>query len=126
MTTTTLLEYLTLPNPELDCSRSSTGTNTFNARWDPITGLEDWADFNYETLMQSYGHILLQYVPPLPETRPPLTTARKIFTEKTFEGVLERAVIPNISVALRVAWPLYNVISVVKMIARSIYVQEAA
>ena len=107
MTTTTLLEYLTLPNPELDCTESSTGANTYNAKWDPITGLEDWADFNYENLMQSYGHVLLEQVPSLPETSPPLTKlARKIVTEKTFEGVLERAVMPNVSAALRVAWPL--------------------
>ena len=107
MTTTTLLEYLALPNPELDCSKSSTGANTFNASWDPITGLEDWADFNYEKLMLSYGHVLLQQVPSLPETSPPLTKlTRKIVTEKTFEGVLERAIMPNVSAALRVAWPL--------------------
>ena len=53
MMTATLLDYLTLPNPELDCSRFSTGTNTFNARWDPIRGLEDWADFTYDMLMQT-------------------------------------------------------------------------
>jgi hypothetical protein len=104
---TSLLEYLTLPNPKLDCSKSSTGTNTFNARWDPITRLDNWAEFNYETLMQSYGHILLQPVPPLPEISPPLTELeRKIFTEKTFERVLDRAIMPNVSAALRTAWPL--------------------
>ena len=70
MTTTTLLEYLTQANPVLDCSKSSTGANSFNARWDRITGLEDRTDFTYETLMRSYGHILLHPIPPLPDTCP--------------------------------------------------------
>lgn len=51
MANTTLLKYLTIPNPTLNCTRSSVGTNTFNAKWDPITGLEDWVDFNYHTLL---------------------------------------------------------------------------
>ena len=107
MTTATLLEYLTLPNPELDCTESSTVANAHNARWDPITGLEGWAHFNYEKLMQSYGHVLLEQVPLLLETSPPLTKlARKIITEKTFEGVLETAIMPDIFAALLVAWPL--------------------
>ena len=70
---TTLLEYLTLPYPALDCSKSLTGTNTLNARWDPITGLEDLADFN----MESYGYILLHPIALLPETNPPLTDLEK-------------------------------------------------
>ena len=106
--TTTLLEYRTLPNPALDCSKSSTGTNSFNARWDPITGLEDLADFNIGTLMESYGYILLHPIPPLPGTSPPLTNLEKqIFTEETFETVLKRDTMPKVSTALGAAWPLY-------------------
>lgn len=108
MSTTTLLEYLTRPNPILDCSKSSTGANSFNARWDGLTGLEEWTDFNYETLMRSYGDILQQPIPPLPEASPPLTELeKKIFTERTFETVLERDLMPKVSAALRVAWPIY-------------------
>ena len=81
MSQTTLLDYLALPNPELDCSESSTGTNTFNARWDAITRLQDWSDFNYETLMQLYEHILVQQVPSMPPVSPLLTKlAGKIIT----------------------------------------------
>jgi len=82
------------------------------AKWgltptDPITGLEDWIDFNYNTLMQSHGHVLGQQVPPMPETSPPLTQLeREIFTEDTFETVLDREIMPQVSAALRVAWPL--------------------
>lgn len=107
MANNTLLQYLTTPNPTLNCTRSSVGTNTFNAKWDPVTALEDWAGFNYNTLMQSYGHILQQQVPPMPGTSPPLTTLeREIFTENTFETVLEREIMPQVSAALSVAWPL--------------------
>lgn len=107
MVTTTLQEYLAQPNPELDCSKSSTGTNTVNAKWDVVVGLEDWTEFNYETLMQAYGPVLAREIPPLPQTSPALTKMdREIFTEKTFEDVLARAIMPNVSAALRVAWPL--------------------
>jgi len=57
--------------------------------------------------MQSYGHILSEQVPPLPETSPPLTQMdREILTEKIFENMLARVIMPNVSTALRVAWPL--------------------
>ena len=106
MSATTLLEYLTRPNPTLNCTKSLVGTNTFNAKWDPITGLEDWADFNYDTLMRSYGQVLQQQVPSMPETSPPLTQFEKeIFTENTFETVLERELVPQVSAALNIAWP---------------------
>ncbi|OAL33889.1 hypothetical protein AYO20_06900 [Fonsecaea nubica] len=107
MASNTLLEFLTAPNPTLDCTRSSVGANTFNANWDPVSALEDWPDFNYDILMQSYGHVLLQQVPPMPGTSPPLTPlATTIFTEETFNDVLSRAIMPQVSEALRVAWPL--------------------
>lgn len=91
---TTLLEYLSLPNPILDCSKSSTGANTFNIRWDAVTGLEEWAEFNYETLMQSYGHILHTHAhyPSRPlvqafkqclSTQTPATLTTQIETEST-------------------------------------------
>ena len=109
MASNTLLEYLTAPNPTLDCTRSSEGANTFNANWDPVSTLEDWPEFNYDTLMQSYGHVLLQQVAPMPGTSPPLTPlATKIFTEETFNDVLSRAIMPQVSEALRVAWPLWH------------------
>jgi hypothetical protein len=108
MADTTLLKYLTRPNPILDCTKSSVGANTFNAKWDPINGLEDWDDFNYNTLMQAHGHVLRQQVPPMPETSPPLTQLeREIFTEDTFGTVLEREIMPQVSAALSVAWSLF-------------------
>lgn len=100
MVDSTLLKYLRRPNPTLDCKKSSVGENTFNAKWNPITGLEDWADFNYSTLMQLHGYILRQQVPPMPETSPPLTKLERIiFTEDTFETVLERGIMPQVSAA---------------------------
>lgn len=104
--TTTLLRFLALPNPSLDCSRSSTGTNTLNAKWDTAMRLQKWTEFNYDTLMQMYGRILQQPVPSIPATYPPLSELEKqIFTERTFETVLERIVMPQVSQALRIAWP---------------------
>lgn len=106
MEDTTLLKYLTSPNPSLDCTNSSTGTNTLNAKWDAVTGLKEWTEFNYETWMQIYGPILQQSIPAIAETNPPLTMLeRQIFTERTFETILDRAIMPEVSAALRVAWP---------------------
>jgi hypothetical protein len=108
MATTTLGEYLAQPNPELDCSKSATGTNTVNAKWDVVVGLEDWPEFNYKTLMHSYGHVLKQEIPPLPQASPALTKMDlQIFTERTFEDVVVRVIMPVVSQALRTAWPLY-------------------
>ncbi|MCJ1474757.1 hypothetical protein MMC13_003417 [Lambiella insularis] len=105
MAQTTLLQYLTSPNPVLDCTRSSTGTNTVNARWDVVTALQDWTDFSLETIMQSYSSILLRPIPLIPDISPALTELeRKIFTERTFETVLERATVTQVSHALRVGW----------------------
>lgn len=43
----------------------------------------------------------------MPETSPPLTELEKeIFTEDTFETVLERETMPQVSAALSVGWPL--------------------
>jgi hypothetical protein len=107
MAESTLLNYLTLPNPILDCTKSSVGPNTTNAAWDIATALEDWPDFNYDILMQAHGHILQQQVALIPEPNPPLTGLEKtIFTEKTFEDILARAIMPQVSAALSVAWPL--------------------
>ena len=107
MEDTVLLTYLTSPNPSLDCTRSSTGTNTFNAKWDPVTGLEDWTEFGYDNIMHMYGPILQQRVPAIPGSSPPLSRLDKqIFTERTFETVLDRAIMPEVSAALRIAWPL--------------------
>ena len=107
MEDTTLLTYLTSPNPNLNCTRSSTGTNTFNARWDPVTGLENWAEFDFNNLMYMYGHILQQRIPVIPDVSPPLSRLDKeIFTERTFETILDRTIMAEVSTALRIAWPL--------------------
>jgi hypothetical protein len=104
MAESTLLNYLTLPNPILDCTKSSVGPNTTNAAWDIATALEDWPDFNYDILMQAHGHILQQQVALIPEPNPPLIGLEKIiFTEKTFEDILARAIMPQVSAVLSVA-----------------------
>lgn len=82
---TNLLEYLSQSNPELDCSKSSKVANPFNAKWDPIAGLEPWNDFAYNTVMEMYGHVLLQPISPLPETSPPLTRLEIFRNLEVFE-----------------------------------------
>jgi hypothetical protein len=70
---TTLLDYLTTPNPLVNSTHSKTGSNTDNFAWDPIEGVQDWDEFNYETLLSCYGDLLkyptaglLDLVPTIP------------------------------------------------------------
>ena len=45
----------------------------------------------------------------MPAISPPVSELEKeIFTETTFETVLDREIVPQVSAALRVAWPLFH------------------
>ncbi|KAK2882695.1 hypothetical protein FQN49_000094 [Arthroderma sp. PD_2] len=86
----TLLNYLTLPNPNLDRSNARPGGNSFDPSWDSIDDIEEWSDFNYNNLMNMLGHIL---TPSYPQHQllmpPPLQRATlRIVDETTVTGVL--------------------------------------
>ncbi|RMD41951.1 hypothetical protein DV735_g3186, partial [Chaetothyriales sp. CBS 134920] len=103
----TLLNYLTLLNPTLDCTNSSVGPNTTNAEWEIATGPREWNEFSLETIMAMYGPILQHQVASIPASAPQLSTLDlQVFTERTFEAILIRTVMPEVSMALRIAWPL--------------------
>ncbi|KAL8951219.1 MAG: hypothetical protein Q9222_002782 [Ikaeria aurantiellina] len=55
--TATLLDYLCIPNPELDCSRCPSGSRTTQGKFtysSPVSVL-DWPDFSFQTLSQKYS-----------------------------------------------------------------------
>ena len=58
--------------------------------------------------MLSYKHILLQQVSLLSKTNSLLTKlTRKIIIKKTFEGVLRRTIMSNVSIVLRITQSFY-------------------
>jgi hypothetical protein len=63
----TLLGYLTIPNPLVDSTHSKTGSNTDNIAWTSIEGVQDWDEFNYETLLSCYGELLEHQTDGLPD-----------------------------------------------------------
>lgn len=101
----TLLQYLSEPNPRLDHAHSLHG---FPTRCDPEEPLRtaDWSDFNFENLMACYGHVLQErFDRPFPGTSPPLKTLeRSIFDEDSLDHLLSRSIIPAVSEGLSVAW----------------------
>ncbi|PGG98355.1 hypothetical protein GX51_06842 [Blastomyces parvus] len=100
MTSRTLLEYLTEPNPKLDSDNSSQGLPTEQADIAEIK-LRDWDDFTLDTLLACYGDILRKPRSSLPKCSPDLTTLEcEIWTEDTFEHLMTRSIVPQVSVGL--------------------------
>ncbi|KAM5432111.1 hypothetical protein MferCBS31731_007612 [Microsporum ferrugineum] len=102
---TTLLEYLTQPNPQVDSSWSLPG---LPSRADPKEDIHiiDWKDFTYATLMSCYGDVLrTQLNGPLPEISPPVQEIElKIYDEDSLDHLLTRSVVPLVSESLEIAW----------------------
>src|SRR6266536_6335895 len=100
-----ILEELSSANPTLDQENSKRGANTTNSNWSPLTGLIEWDEFNYDTLISCYGDILKHSFPPFPDVQPPLTELeREIWDEDSFEHFLSRAIVPQVNLALKRAW----------------------
>ncbi|DAA78669.1 TPA_exp: Uncharacterized protein A8136_2454 [Trichophyton benhamiae CBS 112371] len=105
---TTLLEYLTQPNPAVENSRSLQGLPSKCEPKEEIH-LEDWKHFTYSTLMSCYGHILTTSIHgPLPEISPPVRNIElRIFDEDSLDHLLTRTVVPPVNESLRMAWRGY-------------------
>ncbi|EFQ99325.1 hypothetical protein MGYG_02338 [Nannizzia gypsea CBS 118893] len=106
---TTLLEYLTQPNPEVDHSRSLQGLPSKCDSKEEIH-VVDWKDFTYATLISCYGDVLSAHVNyPLPEISPPVRNIElKIFDEDSLDHLLTRTVVPPVNESLRIAWEGYH------------------
>ncbi|KAM5489171.1 hypothetical protein MaudMau93_003668 [Microsporum audouinii] len=102
---TTLLEYLTQPNPRVNNSRSLEGLPTKAESNEDIV-IIDWEDFTYETLMSCYGGILrAQSNGQLPEIFPPIRDIeREIYDEDSLDRLLTRSVVAPVSESLSIAW----------------------
>ncbi|KAL2359865.1 hypothetical protein RJZ56_007275 [Blastomyces dermatitidis] len=110
MTSRTLLEYLTEPNPELNSDNASQGLPTDQA------AISDWDDFTLDTLLACYGDILRKPRSYLPKCSPDLTTLeREIWNEDTFEHLMTRYIVPQVSVGLAKAQSEMNISNAIDM-----------
>ncbi|KAK2808550.1 hypothetical protein FQN50_004582 [Emmonsiellopsis sp. PD_5] len=86
----TLLDYLSTVDPDLDRKNVKKGRNSFNEEWDEVEGIQEWTDFTYENMLAMLGEILtLPYQPDQLFMPPPLRRAtRLIVDEPTVSAVL--------------------------------------
>ncbi|EGD93745.1 hypothetical protein TESG_08299 [Trichophyton tonsurans CBS 112818] len=105
---TTLLEYLTQPNPVVDNSNSLKGFPTKCVPKEDIQ-VVNWDDFTYETLMSCYGAVLAtQFNRPLPEISPPLCRIEgEVIDEDSLDHLLTRSISSIVNESLRIAWRGY-------------------
>ncbi|PGG97275.1 hypothetical protein AJ79_09261 [Helicocarpus griseus UAMH5409] len=101
MSSYTLLDYLTEPNPELDSDNALKGPPTFHEVRSEIVPVP-WTDFTLETLLACYGDVLKRrYKEPFPPCSPTLTSIeRDIWDEDSFEHLISRAIVPQVNVSL--------------------------
>ncbi|OAL72445.1 hypothetical protein A7D00_3445 [Trichophyton violaceum] len=102
---TSLLEYLTQPNPVVDNSNSLKGLPTKCVPKEDIQ-VVDWDDFTYETLISCYGAILAtRFNRPFPEISPPLRRIEgEIIDEDSLDHLLTRSITSIVNESLRIAW----------------------
>ena len=104
---TTLLDYLTQPNPGRDDTHALKGVPT---DWDEeiredLTTTE-WRDFTYENLMNTFGDVLMAGLSrPMPKISPPLKPLElEIYDEDSLDHLLTRSTMAEVSEALLTAW----------------------
>ncbi|KAK3358062.1 hypothetical protein B0T25DRAFT_499810 [Lasiosphaeria hispida] len=99
----TILTELGVPNPVIDSTRLTQGSNTLNPRWHDVGGWSIWQEFNYKTLGLIFGHLVNA------EWKDPLRVASgeggsldsEIYDEDQLEHqILSRHTIPIINDAL--------------------------
>lgn len=100
-----LLIYLIYPNPAYDNTHSTQGGVTCNSRWSDVTGIEEWREFDYQTLISMYGTILENTAAEPPAVSPPLQSIEcEIWDEDSLEHFLTRSIVPFVNHSLGQAW----------------------
>ena len=103
--TTTILDYLTQPNAELDRSHLKPGPNTLDVGTYEIEGVRPWNDFTREKILECFGEILqadtaaelLNQPPPIPEH------FRRLTDESCVDAILLKHNHVRVNCALAVA-----------------------
>ena len=102
-----LLDFLTRPNAVPDSRNSAPGSVTTNALWEPASGIIDWSEFNYETLISCWGPVLQHPQSSFPRTEPPLGARElEIFNEDSLDHFLSRSIIAQVRFGLQVGWSI--------------------
>ena len=101
MPTSTILAELTRPNPEVDTSHTSEGTNTISGAWTHVTSWEEWTDFKPSTLRSMFKDVVeAEWKDPL---RPDEGSSfdLEIWDEDSLEHLLSKVVFPSINAAFQ-------------------------
>jgi hypothetical protein len=102
-----LLEYLALPNPDVDRITLQPGTNSLPIGTYEVEGVQPWNDFTLEKIMNCFGDILMRdipsedlyYPPPIPQHH------LKVTDESCVETILKKHNHIIIDRALQLAHP---------------------
>ncbi|KAL8410428.1 hypothetical protein RB596_000201 [Gaeumannomyces avenae] len=102
MPSTTILEELARPNPDMDNSGTVTGTNTSNSEWpEAPQNWVLWDDFNAETLYKLYQHVVESPWSDPPAHQNATNFDLQIFNEDMLEhNVITKLLLPLVNKAL--------------------------
>lgn len=90
---TCILDYPFQPNLILDSANSGKSTLTFNTNWDDVTKIQNWTEFNYNTLLFCYEEVLSYSDSQFPLTSSSLSEFEsEIWDEDFFEHLLSRSI----------------------------------
>ncbi|KAJ5941336.1 hypothetical protein N7516_001504 [Penicillium verrucosum] len=97
----TLLSYLTTRNPTVLAFVRPAPSFTFNDEWDPIDGIREWTDFNYNTLQLLFRDELSRHVSPFDTTGScEIGGYNKIFDERGLSDLICMSIMGPISAVL--------------------------
>ncbi|KAJ9129841.1 hypothetical protein NKR23_g12444 [Pleurostoma richardsiae] len=99
--TQTILDVLVSPNPELDSSFVTEGTNTTSQEWLPVTAWQPWTDLNYDDLLSMFGNSLFAEWNNPPVTHQGWEDDHRIHSEKCLDLFLAKFLFPTVNGAFR-------------------------
>ncbi|KFY95927.1 hypothetical protein V498_03005 [Pseudogymnoascus sp. VKM F-4517 (FW-2822)] len=103
MPSSTILAELTRPNPKIDASCTSEGTNTISGAWTHVTSWVEWTEFEHGTLRSMFKDVVeAEWKDPV---RPDEGSSfdREIWDEDTLEHLLSKEMLPPVNDAFRQA-----------------------
>ncbi|OAL26629.1 hypothetical protein AYO20_09970 [Fonsecaea nubica] len=100
----TIEEFLDRKNPSLDSSNTLPGPNTVSINYSIISAVEDWEEFNYQTLRNLYGDVLDYTLQSPPDQQNPTKLEAEIWDENQFSLLFSQYMLSPIRYALRQAY----------------------
>ena len=103
MPTSTILAELTRPNPEIDASRTSEGTNTISGAWTHVQSWQEWTEFKAGTLHSMFKDVVEADWKDPERPNEGSSFDREIWDEDSLEHLLSKEVFPPVNAAFRQA-----------------------